>query len=131
MDLERDARATAERYRDAWLAGDLAAVVACYADDLTLHYFGNNPFTGDHVGKDAALTTLIAIAAKTPRELVAIDEVLAGPGSAVVVARERLTIDGTSCELRRLFRYRVENGRFTECWVHDEDQDLLDRAWSA
>ena len=85
-------------------------MLACYHDDFVLHYSGNNPFTGDHVGKEAAIATLLAVNARAPRELVAIDEILAGPDSAVITARERLTIDGTPHELRRVLRYHITDG---------------------
>ena len=36
------------RYAKAWAAGDLTGILDCYGDDFTLHYFGDNPFGGDH-----------------------------------------------------------------------------------
>ena len=52
--IERTRQAV-DRYAGAWLAGDRAALAACYHDDFTLHYFGRNPLAGDHTGKAAAL----------------------------------------------------------------------------
>jgi hypothetical protein len=46
-----------------------------------------------------------------------------------VLARERLTRSGESHEIRRLLRYRIAGDRFTECWLYDEDQVLVDRLW--
>ena len=43
--------AVVRAYTDAWLAGDLAAVVDLYHDDLVLHYGGAHSLTGDHVGQ--------------------------------------------------------------------------------
>jgi uncharacterized protein len=130
MDPTTRARLVAERYRDAWTSGDLTGILDCYADDFTLHYFGSNPFSGDHVGKDVAITTLLTVGAKAPRQLVAVDEVLAGPDAAVIVARERITVDGETHEIRRVLRYRIAGDRFAECWLYEEDQALIDRAWS-
>lgn len=124
------AREVAERYCAAWLANDLGGIVACYADDFTLHYFGDNPFSGDHVGRDAALATLLAVGAKAPRRLLEIEDVLAGPGTAVVVAREEITTSDGPVEVRRSFRYRVRGERFVESWLYEEDQETIDRAWS-
>jgi uncharacterized protein len=125
------ARRVAERYCEAWSRGDLAAVVECYDDGFVLHYFGASPYAGDHVGRDAALAVLAAVSSEAVRELLGIDEILASDGGAVVVARERLTRDGESHEVRRLLRYRIADGRFTECWLYDEDQRLIDRLWGA
>ena len=124
------ARAVAERYAKAWKNDDLAGILDCYAEDFTLHYFGNNPHTGGHVGKDASLNTLLEVGAKAPRKLIAVDEIMAGPNTAVIVAREELTVDGEVFEIGRLFRYVVSADRFTECWLYEENQDLIDRAWS-
>ena len=125
------ARAVAERYAAAWLGDDLDGILGCYADDLTLHYFGNNPFSGDHVGKNAAIEVLLATGAAAPRKLVAVDEVLAGPGTAVLVVREAVTVAGQTSEVTRVLRYRVENGCFAECWLYEHDQAFIDAAWSS
>jgi hypothetical protein len=125
------ARAVAQRYATAWAADDLVGILDCYADEFTLHYFGNNPFSGDHVGKDAAFSVLLEVGGRAPRKLIAVDEILAGPDAAVLVAREQITVSGTTHEIRRVLRYRVIDDRFTECWLYEEDQALIDRAWSA
>lgn len=130
MHPTEQARMVAERYAAAWAADDLSGILDCYADEFTLHYFGSNPFTGDHVGKEAAFAVLLAAGACAPRKLIAVDEILAGPGAAVLVAREEIQVDGTAEVVRRVLRYRVTGDQFTECWLYDEDQDLIDRAWS-
>ena len=130
MDPTADALAAAQRYVDAWTNDDLVTLLDCYADEFTLHYFGSNPFTGSHVGKDAALAALLEVSTRAPRRLLGVDDVMAGPGSAVVVAREGLTVDGEQHEIRRVLRYRVVDGRFAECWLYEEDQALVDRAWA-
>ena len=68
--------------RGAWLAGDRAALAACYHDDFTLHYFGRNPLAGDHGGKPAALAILAEVTRRTNRQLLAIVDVMAGPSAA-------------------------------------------------
>ena len=45
-------------YLDAWTSGDLPSALAMYSDDFTLHYLGNNPLSGTHSGKEAALAAL-------------------------------------------------------------------------
>lgn len=130
MTTTDEARAVAERYAKAWQEDDLDGILGCYADGFTLHYFGDNPFTGSHVGRDAALAVLLEVGARAPRKLVAVDEILAGPGAAVLVAREDISVGGTTTEVRRVLRYRIEGDQFTECWLYEEDQALIDRAWS-
>jgi len=125
-----EARAVAERYAKAWQEDDLDGILGCYAAGFTLHYFGDNPFTGVHVGKDAALAVLLEVGSRAPRKLVAVDEILAAPGTAVIVAREDISVEGTTTEIRRVLRYRVEGEQFSECWLYEENQALIDQAWS-
>jgi ketosteroid isomerase-like protein len=122
-------RQVAEGYCEAWSRGDIAAILAFYDDGFVLHYFGASDYAGDHRGKDAAVQALAAVSAEAQRELLGIDEILASDDGAVIVARERLTRSGESHEIRRLFRYRIADGRFIECWLYDEDQALVDRLW--
>lgn len=130
MVTTEEAKATVTRYANAWLEDDLDGILGCYSDEFTIHYFGNNPFAGAHVGRDAALTALLDVGARAPRKLLAVDEILAGPASAVLVVREELLVDGDPIEIRRVLRFRVEGDQLAECWLYDEDQALIDRAWS-
>ena len=57
-----EVRAAVTRYATAWLAGDRAAIAACYHDEFTLHYAGQNPLAGTHRGKAAALAALAEVA---------------------------------------------------------------------
>lgn len=117
--------AVAQRYAQAWLAGDLAALRACYHPDFTLHYFGDHPLSGDHVGLAAALATLAEVSRRTRRKLVRIVDVTAGPERAVVIAREAFERDGVVTELDRVL-YRIQDDLLAECWVYDGDQALVD-----
>ncbi len=119
-------RAAAARYAAARTAGDLAALRACYHPDFTLHYFGDHPLSGDHVGLAAALTTLAEVSRRTRRKLVKIIDVTAGPERAVIIAREAFERDGVVTELDRVLVYRIEGDLLAECWVHDGDQALVD-----
>lgn len=115
-----------QRYASAWQSGDRAAIAACYHDAFTLHYFGQNPFAGDHVGKAAALTTLANFSARTGRKLLAIIDVMAGPNRAVIIARESFERDGRRAEFERILVYAIRDGKLHECWVLDGDRAAVD-----
>lgn len=117
------------RYADAWQAGDLDALIGCYADDFTLHYAGANRFAGTHVGRDAALGVMAEVSTIAPRTLRSVDDVLSGGGGGALVVTEELTRDGETAVLSRVLRYRVADGLLRECWLHDEDQALIDHLW--
>lgn len=119
------------RYAEAWLAGDLAVVLDCYADDIVLHYNGANQLSGDHVGKEAAVNALVLGTTLAARELLSVDDIMlsAAGDSSVIVATERFTRDDESHEVIRILRYRLADDRFAECWLYDEDQSLIDQLW--
>jgi uncharacterized protein len=120
-------QAVLDRYTSAWLAGDIAAVAACYHDELTLHYAGANPLSGDHVGKPAAIAALREVSRRSNRRLLAVIDAMAGPERSAVVVREAFARDGLAVELERVLIYRIEDDRLRECWVYDTDQPLIDR----
>jgi ketosteroid isomerase-like protein len=120
--------AVVRAYTDAWLAGDVAAVVDLYHDDLVLHYGGAHALSGDHVGKEAALTALLTIQARTDRVPLEVLDVMSSSDHATAWVRERWTVAGEAHELTRAMIYRVVDGRLAECWLYDDDQALVDRA---
>ena len=123
--IERTRQAVT-RYANAWLAGDRAALVACYHDDFTLHYFGSNPLAGDHRGKVAALSILAEVTRRTNRKLLGIVDIMAGPERGALLVRERFERDGKVAEFERLLVYAVRDGLLWECWVWDQDQAAVD-----
>ena len=116
-----------ERYVAAWRAGDLPALVACYHDDFTLHYLGRSPLAGDHRGRPAALRVLAEVSRRTNRRLVSIIDVMAGRRRGAVIAREAFERDSLKAEVDRVLVYTVQDGQLHECWVYDEDQELVAR----
>lgn len=123
--------AAAQRYADAWVAGDFPAMMAAYHDDFVLHWFGANPMAGTKRGKAAAIEALMEFTRLTSRRLVAVDSVMADARRVVVIARESLTAGGETREVERVLVYRVEGDQLAECWVYDEDQRFIDRALSS
>ena len=119
-------RAAVTRYATAWLAGDRAAIAACYHDAFTLHYAGKNPLAGAHRGKATALAALAEVARRTDRKLLGVDDIMAGPRRGAILVRESFSRDGRTATLERLLVYAVRDGLLSECWVYDRDQATVD-----
>ena len=121
-----DTRRTIDQYCSAWVRGDAAALVSLYADDIVLHWFGENPLAGDHAGREAALAALGRLSRAVEREAPEIHAVLVDGGHAAVLARERWRVRGDRRELERVLVYHVRDGKLAECWVYDADQRAVD-----
>jgi ketosteroid isomerase-like protein len=119
-------RKAVTRYATAWLAGDLAQMAACYHDEFTLHYSGQNPLAGVHRCKQAAFAALAEVARRTNRKLLGVEDVMAGPKRGAILVRELFGRDGKTAEVERLLVYSVKDGRLLDCWVYDRDQATVD-----
>ena len=118
-------REAVSRYAAAWLAGDRAAMAACYHDEFRLHYAGQNPLAGTHSGKAAAFAVLAEVARRTNRKLLDV-ETDGGSATGRLLVRELFTRDGRTAEVERLLVYSVRDGLLFECWVYDRDQATVD-----
>ncbi len=114
-------------YWDALRAGRNGEAFDAYADDLVFHYYGQNPVSGDHVGKAACLAVLARIAARTQRKVLDVTEMVFGEDRATVVVRESFERAGQVAILDRTFIYRVAGGKIAEVWILDQDQLTVDR----
>jgi ketosteroid isomerase-like protein len=119
-------RAAVTRYATAWLAGDRAKMAACYHDEFTLHYAGQNPLAGVHRGKQAAFAALAEVARRANRKLLGVDDIMAGPQRGAILVRESFGRDGKTAELERLLVYSVKDGLLLDCWIYDRDQATVD-----
>ncbi len=117
-------------YTEAWLAGDIGRVLDLYHPDLVLHYGGANPLSGDHCGKDAAITALLAVQEATQRVPIAVLDVMESDRHAAARVRERWSVGGDTVEIHRLLVYRTDDDMLAECWLYDHDQALVDQVLS-
>jgi hypothetical protein len=113
----------------AWQDGDLEGLLGAYADDVVFHYFGTTDVAGAHVGKAAAVEAMVTVSTRAQRELLEVVDVLVGDELGALVVRERLVRGEDEADVRRVLVYRVEGEQIVECWLHDEDQALIDRFW--
>lgn len=125
MSREENARVL-EAYTRVWLAGDAPAIFACYHPDFILHYGGDNPLSGTHVGKAAALAVLAEVSRKTRRRLLEVVEILPGERRSAVVVREGFRRGEALVELERVLVYTIKDGLLFECWVFDGEQGIVD-----
>lgn len=105
-------------------AGELEALEDLYAADLVVHYPGRNPLSGSHPVQEflARFQELLGDGTLT-REL---NDALGSDHHAVQLLRVTASARGRSHSWNAVAVLRVRDGRFSECWIHVDDQYRLD-----
>ena len=96
-------------YADAWRAADAERVLGSYHDDIVIHYMGQSPLAGTHSGKEAAFAALGQASFRSGRQLVEVEDVLAGSDLGALVVTEDL--GAPPRRVRRILLYRVLDGK--------------------
>lgn len=116
------------RYSAALEAGQAAAALPFYAEDLVLHIPGRSPHAGTFHGQDAVLAYYTRVFRDTNGrfEVLGVDDILADDEFAVTLVRWRLHRGETSIDVDRVVVYRIVDARIAEVWVRDWDQYAYD-----
>jgi uncharacterized protein len=116
--------ALARREIDLVEAGDLEALEDLYAADLVVHYPGRNPLSGSYPVQDFLARFQALLGDGTvKREL---RDALGSDHHAVQLLRVTASARGRSHAWNAVAVLRVREGRFSECWIHVDDQYALD-----
>ena len=122
-------------YCNAWMAGDVMAVLTYYHDDLTLEWPGRHRFAGLHVGLQASADALLALQGATDRQPVEIIDVLEGSTTVAATVRERWTrtVDESGnesgaevLEHTRVLEFTVVDEQLRTCRVFESQQGAID-----
>ena len=105
-------------------AGDYDALAVFYTDDLVIHYPGRNPLAGSHT-VDEFLATFQALLkdGTLTREL---HDALGTDHHAVQLLRVTASAGKRSHSWNAAVVLHVRDGKFSECWIHVDDQYALD-----
>lgn len=112
---------------DATVAGDMAALIECYADDQVFHYPGKNPAAGEYRGRDGFtkfLGKIGELGVTVTREL---HDVVANDEHGIQLISVHGDRTGKKLTWRGVAVMHVRDGKIAETWVHVDDQDALDR----
>ena len=116
---------------DALARGDIAQAMSYYTDDAVFHYPGRNPLSGDYRGKDQVLALLGRVMEETDGSFRPdVHDILASDDHVAALVTVHATRGETSVEWKSLDLFHVRDGKLSEHWVHEVDQELVDRFWS-
>ena len=119
--------ALVRRYMTAFLSGDFDAARACLWDDVMLNAPGRNPLSGTHVGADAAVAFLRAIAEKTASTIrFELIDVVANDRHVIVLFIPSAKRGDEEWVSRAVSVYRVDEGRIKEITVFQHDVYAFD-----
>ena len=105
-------------------AGDWDAVDRLYTDDIVIHYPGRNPLAGSHSAEQflAKFQTLLK-GGTLEREL---HDALGTTDHAVQLLRVTASVGERSHSWNAVAVMHVRDGKFSEAWLHVDDQYALD-----
>ena len=116
---------------DALGRGDLATAMSYYTEDAVFHYPGANLFSGDHRGKEAIVRFLGRVMEMTRgRFHPEVHDILASDDHVAALVTVRAERDDRKAEWKSVDLFHVRDGKLSEHWVHEVDQEVVDRFFS-
>jgi uncharacterized protein len=117
---------TTRAAHEAFSKGDKAIMAALLADDIVWHAPGNNPYSGDAVGKGASLERLGRLAQDGATISFEIHDIVGNDEHVVVLADATISKGSSSSVGRQVQVLHVRDGKWAEVWVSNEDQAAFD-----
>ena len=115
---------------EAFAAGDLAAVIDLFSDDIVWHSGGSNVLTGDYKGKEAVLGFFGLLMQESDGSFTnEIHDMLANDEHGVALVTMSATRGGKSFEGNVVHIFNMSDGKMTEFWAIPEDQSRYDKFW--
>jgi uncharacterized protein len=113
---------------EAFATGDIAAVLAVFADDIDWHIGGRNQLSGDYHGHQEVMGffgKLIELTGGTFQ--LDVHDVLANDTHGAVLVTAHAQRGPDTLEVREVHTWHLADGKATEYWSFDGDQAEVDR----
>lgn len=119
-------------YGEAWERGDPDGAFTFYSDDVVMRLPGRGPLAGVHEGREAVVTTIRALLARTTGESALVDIIdrLVSPTRIAMLVRESVVRDEESLELHRVNVYQVRDEKIISIDIFEADQYAVDAFFS-
>lgn len=116
---------------EAFSQGDMATLTELFHEDASWHMPGENPLSGDYIGRDAIFGMLGQVAVLTggtfksePHDILANDE------HGVAMTNVSGSREGKELNMKEIDVTHIKDGKFIECWSFYEDDRRNDEFWS-
>ena len=116
-----------QRGYEAFGTGDIATVMALFADDITWHFGGSSQIAGDYHGHQEVMGLFGQLMELTGGSFhLEIHDILANDEHGAVLVTARGERDGKTLAAREVNIWHLADGKATEFWAFVEDQAELD-----
>jgi ketosteroid isomerase-like protein len=118
----------------AWLAvaeADVESLEDLWSPDIVWHVTAQNPWTGDHVGRDAVLDYLADVGEAGEAYEANIEDVLASDDRALIVSRVKARRGDREIDTAQCMLARIEDERIVEVWTLPLDPAAFAGFWRA
>jgi ketosteroid isomerase-like protein len=117
---------------EAFGRGDVPAVLALFADDISWHVAGQNPLAGVYTGHDEVLGFLGQLGERSGGtfELELNDVFDNGAETVAALVTERVEHDGKQLEESQIHLWRVQDGKATRFQAYAADERASDAFWN-
>lgn len=116
---------------EAFEKGDIESVLGILDPNIMWHAAGRNHLSGDYEGHQQVLDFFAKLAASTAGTFkLAVHDVLANDGHAVVLAEWSAVRDGKILRQRGVHVWHVTGGQATEFWSFQDDPSAEDEFFS-
>ena len=116
---------------DALARGEIAEAMTFYTDDVVFHYRGRNILSGEYRGKAQVVAMLGEVMRLTHGSFrPTVHDILASDDHVAALVTVQAERDGTRVEWRSVDLFHVRDGRLSEHWVHEVNQEAVDQFWS-
>lgn len=129
--MKKDVMDVFNRYNEALIKGDFAAVFETMADDIKWHQPGDNPLSGVVVGKQALGTHLGKFAEKSNGTFKVLSNWVSS-NDCFVAANVTFIAEhsnGDKLDMNGIDLFKIEDGQIKEVWLFSAEQSVEDIFW--
>jgi hypothetical protein len=114
-------------YLEAIIRQDFDAALKLLADDVIVHFPGENPFSGDVKGRDELFAQMGRLREKPGTFSQEIHDIATSKEHAVALLTARFERDESIEAWRRVLVFHVLGDTINEAWIFEGDQALVDK----
>lgn len=117
---------------DAFAAGDVAAVLAVFSDDIAWHISGRSPLAGEYTGHEEILGFFEDLGARSDGTFsLDVHDILDnGADTAAVLVTEQARRDDAQLNVEAVHVWRFTDGKATRFQAFMADEYAADAFWS-